>query len=380
MKKNFIIYALLILYILLNTFIILPAGLNFYNELLNPFLWIIIAGVCYYLTRDSNLRVKGARDKTQSLLIAMILYIIVYFLSGLLFGFERTPYSKELFSMMRNIWSFGSIVVFQEYVRGALIKNEKKSVVNYIFITLIFTLLEIKLSGFFSNFTDVQTAFIFISSVFIPIIVTNCVLSYLTYIGGARNSIIYRLFVLIPPFIAPIVPSYDWFGTALVGIALPLSVYLYLNYVHVSRTERLSRRERKKYSPIYFVPVVAFIAVVAGFVVGVFKYQPIAVLSGSMSPTFNRGDAVVVKKLNDNEKKSLVKGDVIQFISGTKFVVHRINEVSNDDYGNMIFITKGDHNNTKDADKVQLDHVIGKVVFIIPFIGYPSVWLSGAIS
>lgn len=380
MKKNFIIYGLLILYILLNTFVILPAGLSLYNEFINPFLWALIAGACYFLALDSNLRVKGERDKTQSLLIAMILYIIVYFLSGLLFGFERTPYSKELFSMMRNIWSFGSIVVFQEYIREALIRNEKKSVVNYVCITLIFTLLELKLTGFLGNFNDIQSAFIFISSILIPALVSNSVLSYLTYIGGAKNSIIYRLFVLLPSFIAPIVPSLDWFGMAIVGISLPLSVYVYLNYVHVNKTERLSKRERKKYSPMSFIPVTVFIAVVACFVVGIFKYQPIAVLSGSMSPTFNRGDAVVIKKLNNKEKNLLVKGDVIQFISGTKYVVHRINDISNDEYGNKIFITKGDHNNAIDVDKIHLDNVIGKVVFVVPFIGYPSVWLSGAIS
>ena len=72
--------------------------------------------------------------------------------------------------------------------------------------------------------------------------------------------------------------------------------------------------------------------------------------------------------------------DVIQFVSGTKYVVHRIVDVTNDNYGNKLFITKGDHNNTIDADKVHLENVKGKVTFVVPFIGYPSVWLSGAIS
>lgn len=380
MKNNLIIYGLLILYILLNAFVLLPSGLNLYNEFLNPFLWALMFGICFYLSRDSGLRVKGSKDKTQSLLIALIIYIIIYFLSGLLFGFERTPYSKELFSIMRNVWSFGSVVVFQEYIREALIRNEKKSTFNYVLIVIIFTLLELKLTGILKNFSDIQSAFIYISSILIPAIVGNAALTYLAYVGGAKNSIIYRLFVLIPPFIVPIIPSYDWFGTAIVGVTLPLSVYVYLNYVHVNKTERLSKREREKYSPVSFIPVFIFIAIVAAFVVGVFKYQPIAVLSGSMSPTFNRGDAVVIKKLNTQEKDSLSKGDIIQFVSGTKFVVHRINEVSNDNFGNKLFITKGDHNNTVDIDKVHIENVKGKVVFVVPFIGYPSVWLSGAIS
>ena len=116
----------------------------------------------------------------------------------------------------------------------------------------------------------------------------------------------------------------------------------------------------------------------AGFVIGLFKYQPVAVLSGSMSPTFNRGDAVIVEKLNNREKDELKVGDIIQFVSGTKFVVHRIIDISNDENGNKLFITKGDHNNAADVGSVSLENIKGKVSFYIPLIGYPSVWLSGA--
>lgn len=379
MKSNFIIYGLLIFYLIINTFLLVPAGLSYYN-FINPFIWVAIFSVSYYLSNDSNLRIKGEKDKTQSLLIAMIVYIIVYFLSGLFFGFERTPYSKNIVSIVKNLWAFGSVVVFQEYIREALIKNERKSVINFVCMTLLFAILDINLSNISSQFVDVQSGFIFISTTVIPAIVSSAIMTYLIYISGAKSAIIYRLFILVPPFIVPIIPNYDWFGSAIMGITVPLGVYVYMNYVHVSKSERLSRRERRKYNPAVYVPVFVFIAVLAGFVIGIFKYQPIAVLSGSMSPTFNRGDAVVIQKLNTQEKDKLKKGDIIQFVSGTKYVVHRINDITNDEYGNKLFITKGDHNNTIDYDKVHLENVKGKVAAIIPFIGYPSVWLSGAIS
>ena len=63
-----------------------------------------------------------------------------------------------------------------------------------------------------------------------------------------------------------------------------------------------------------------------------------------------------------------------------KFVIHRIVETANDEYGNKLFVTKGDHNNAKDLDKVGFDQINGKVSFVIPYIGYPSVWLSGMVS
>lgn len=382
MKKNLIIYGILALYLLFNVFVIIPnrSEMSLYNELINPLMWIVICAVAIFLGKDSGLRVRSGVNKTQSLLIVLIIYIILYFLSGLIFGFERTPYSKDILSVLLNLWSFGSIIILQEYVRLQLVKNENKKMYSLILTTLVFFVLNLNYSNFLDNFTDFKTIFIYVSSVLLPAIAESAILTYLVYTSGVKASIIYRLFVTIPPFLIPIVPSLDWFVTAVVGVVLPLAVYIYINYVNVVKNERLSRGERKRYSPVVYIPVFALIAVFAAFVMGLFKYQPVAVLSGSMSPTFNRGDAVIINKLTKQEKNELKKGDIIQFISGTKYVVHRIYKVTNDEYGNKAFITKGDHNNAPDSDQVSLDNVIGKVSFSVPLIGYPSVWLTGVIS
>ncbi len=380
MKNNFIIYCLLIAYIILNTFVLMPMNLSFYNELINPIIWMIMCGACVVLNEGSNLRIKGKGDKTQSLIIILIIYIIVYFLLGLVFGFEKTPYAKDVFSVLKNLWSFCGIIFFQEFIRETIIKNDKKNKLNYLFTIIIFMVLQLNINNFANHFSDFKSTFTYTSSVLLPSVLESAILTYLVYIGGAWFGIIYRLFVTAPPFIVPIIPDLDWFGLALVGISLPMAVYVYMNYIHVKATERLSRKERRKYNPVVYIPIFGFIAVLAGFVIGLFKYQPIAVVSGSMSPTFNRGDAVIVRKLNDQEKDKLKVGDIIQFVSGSKYVIHRIYDITNDEYGNKQFITKGDHNNAPDVTKANLQDVKAKISFIVPYIGYPSVWLSDTIS
>lgn len=379
MKRNIAIYGLLIMYLVINDILLVPMNLPLYNEIINPIIWIIMCFVAFMLGKDSNLRIKGQQDKQQSLLITLIVYIILYFLLGLLFGFERTPYSKDILSVFRNLWSFASIIFFQEYIRYILVKNEHKSKFNFILIILLLMIINLNFSTITEHFTDLKEIFIYTSTTLIPALLESALMTYLVYIGGPRFSIVYRLFIIIPPFVVPIIPSFDWFVTAVVGVVLPLAVYIYLNYVHVNKSERLSKRDIKKYNPVVYIPVFILIAMMAGFVMGLFKYQPIAVMSGSMSPTFNRGDAVVINKLTKKEKNELKKGDIIQFISGTKYVVHRIVDVDNDVYGNKVFITKGDHNNAKDVGSVTLENIIGKVSFVVPWIGYPSVWLSGAL-
>lgn len=380
MKRTVILYALLIIYIIINSILIVPSKVPLYNELINPLMWIIICGVAILLSKDSSLRVKDENNKTQSLFIVMVIYIIIYFLLGLIFGFQRTPYAKDIVHILGNIWSFGGIIFFQEFIRSSMIKLEKKKKLNFILIVILFAIANLSFNNFLDNFESVKTIFIFVVATLIPIFVASGVLTYLSYIGGARLPIIYRLFIALPEFIVPIIPNLDWFATAVIGVTLPLAVFVYLNYIHINKIERFSRRERKKNNPAVYIPIFIFIGLIAGFVLGIFKYQPIAVLSGSMHPTFDRGDAVVIRKLTNAEKDQLQKDDVIQYSSGSKFVVHRIIDIDNDESGNRIFITKGDNNNGVDLNPVTYDQVVGKVSFIIKYIGYPSVWLSGMVS
>lgn len=380
MKKNLVLYALLIVYILLNIFAISSSNTSLFNNVINPVIWIMLVGVAYLLGKEESIRYKDQKNKTQSVIVALIIYSIFYFLIGLVFGYQRTPYAKDFLSIMINLWAFGSIIFLQEYVRNTMIRIEKKKIINFVIIALLFSFVNISYTSFASHLGDVKEVFTYTASILIPLVVTHAVLTYFSYVGGMRIPIIYRCIVFLPEFILPIIPDLDWFVTAVVGLSLPLAVFVYVSYIHIIKTERLSRRTKRKYNPAIYVPAFVLIAVIVCFVIGVFKYQPIAVLSGSMSPTFNRGDAVVIKKLTDIEKDNLKKGDIIEFVNGSKYVVHRIADVTNDQYGNRVFITKGDSNNANDVDKVGYDAIIGEATLIIPYIGYPSVWLSGMIS
>ncbi len=379
MTKLILLYGLLIGYLILNDFIFSAIDLPYYNAIINPLILLAIVGVGFYFSRDTQLRIAEKNNKLQSLLIVLFVYIIGYFALGFIFGFQRTPYSKDILSIISNIWTFGSVIVFQEIIRNSMIKLQNKSIVNFVLITIVFILLNVNFNSVMDNFESFKDGFTYVSSIIIPLVVAQAIMTYLSYVGGFILPIIYRLFVLLPELVMPIIPDLDWFVTAIVGVVLPMTVFVYINYVHVKKVERLSRRASKNYNPIVYIPVFIIIALLAGFVIGLFKYQPIAVLSGSMSPTFNRGDAVVVRKLNEYEKQNLEKGDIIQYTSGSKYVVHRIVEITNDEYGNIQYITKGDHNNTRDTMPVSLDQIVGKVSFSIPYIGYPSVWLSGAL-
>lgn len=94
----------------------------------------------------------------------------------------------------------------------------------------------------------------------------------------------------------------------------------------------------------------------------IFGYTFFEVVSGSMSPSIEKWDLIVVKVGDDFEK-----GDVISYKRDGVFITHRIVEK-----GDNYYITKGDANNSDD-NPVNKEDVAGKVVKVFSGIG---VWLK----
>ncbi len=84
-----------------------------------------------------------------------------------------------------------------------------------------------------------------------------------------------------------------------------------------------------------------------------------------MNPTINTGSLLVVKKSYEYDV-----GNIISYyakINGKEEIVtHRIFRI-----GGNIYLTKGDANQAIDEQKVIPRLIIGKVILIIPYLGYP---------
>ena len=94
-----------------------------------------------------------------------------------------------------------------------------------------------------------------------------------------------------------------------------------------------------------------------------------AVVSGSMVPTIPVGAMVVVQPVKPT---SIHVGDIITFKSPEDFnlvVTHRVVKITG--FGDSrAFRTKGDANLDEDMELVPVTHVLGRVVFHLPLLGY----------
>ena len=87
----------------------------------------------------------------------------------------------------------------------------------------------------------------------------------------------------------------------------------------------------------------------------IFGYTFFEVATGSMEPTIDVGDVIIVKITNE-----VNENDIIVCNKDNAFITHRLIRIDEDN-----FITKGDANNTEDEPMDKSD-LIGKVVSIIP--------------
>lgn len=102
------------------------------------------------------------------------------------------------------------------------------------------------------------------------------------------------------------------------------------------------------------------------------KFGLYTIISPSMEPNVKVYDVVV--DLNVFNQNDIKKGDIITFVSNSNVskgltVTHRVVDIISNEDGTKSYITKGDNNLKADQATVNINDVLGKVLFKIPQLG-----------
>lgn len=138
--------------------------------------------------------------------------------------------------------------------------------------------------------------------------------------------------------------------------------------------------------------ILSYIAII---IIGIVLAQHLnVVVSGSMEPVFYRGDVVVIEKtnflgFNEINTSDIKVGEVVIY-DATWFpepVIHRVIAKGTTPDGKLFYTTKGDNNQVQDPAPVYPEQIEAKVIsfgqppghtlFVIPKIGYVTLWIRG---
>jgi len=130
------------------------------------------------------------------------------------------------------------------------------------------------------------------------------------------------------------------------------------------------RTEAKRTLRTFAILVIIVISCLVGFQFALGGSVHLAAIpTGSMRPTIYPGALVVVQGVSSPGQIRV--GDIIEFspswFNGS--VVHRVVEVQSNQ-GSLVYSTKGDNNTSPDVLPVSYANVTGRVVLIVPYVGF----------
>lgn len=120
---------------------------------------------------------------------------------------------------------------------------------------------------------------------------------------------------------------------------------------------------RRSLAVLAVVAAVASLGLLYAYSSGLMIWEPLVIVTGSMEPTLNRGDVVI---LESAQLSDIVVGDIIAYSIGDVTVTHRVIDVLED--GTLK--TRGDANAEPDTYTVSAEQIVGKVKYRIPALGW----------
>lgn len=340
---------------------------------LQPVLWLFLCFVIIRLPRCRGLckaRLRPVLVKFALGTACFQVYLMV--IAGFFDGFGRSPNSFTPLGIAVNIVYVGTGLLGVEFGRAWLLNRVLRKPATFlpVLIAFILTLISLPFGQFPGRGSTLEGITRFAGSSFLPLFMENLLASFLAMWGGAQASLAYRGVLAAFSWFCLVVPDLNWAMKALTGTVVPAVGLAVIQDYCFSRTAPAGHRYAAGGSVIRWVIWSVAAVIVLWFSLGVFPVRPAVIYSGSMRPAFEVGDIVIVARKNP---KLLRAGDVISYKAKDSPVqtVHRIVAVRNES-GREVFITRGDANTRNDAP-VPEENVTGKVILVVPRLGWASI-------
>ncbi len=361
------------IYVILSSIVLIYQHNFSYLYIINPVFYILIA-ISLKVTIGKTLeKTKIKKEVLNCVLVAVISYIIIYLISGLFVTFGKNPYSTNFVGVFINCWILGIPAILREYIRYKLINNvyEKDKIKIAVFISIIYIFIESEVYIILSKEISAIVLIKFLAVTVLPLIIKNILFSYIDMNADLKSVIVYDFITRLFMWTCPILPNSPWIMNSVIEIMVPLLCYIYICYIKGKKYINVYQEKVIENDPKSYIAFIIIIILFIWFIIGVFPVKPIAVATASMEPEIFIGDVAIIKKCNVND---VIVGDIIEYSLDDITVIHRV--VKKEQIkGEILFTTKGDNNRQEDDLKVNESQLLGKVIFKIKYIGYPSIWL-----
>ena len=336
---------------------------------------LIIAGLLLPLAVLTCLLIKKRTslsiNKREVLLIASIiavLYVVLFEMTGLVFGFYTNPYFVSSKTFFTTVLPLAAIIVEIEIIRYVLLmqKNKLVSAVSFMICVLADVLAYSNIAGIttFNRFMDLIGLTLF------PAISANIYYHYVSKNYGALPNIAFRIISTLYIYFVPSTTGMNDSLVACIKLIVPLIMLAFISALFAKEKKNAVRRGEKLSLASSFIAVV-FVVGVAMLISCQFRFGALVIATESMTGEINKGDMIIYEQYDD---QAIKVGQVIVFTDGPSKIVHRVVRIER--FGSEVrYYTKGDANPTEDSGYRTDADIVGLTDVKIAYVGYPTLWI-----
>ena len=334
----------------------------------------IAAVISYLFIKKRPILSMNKNQVVLILTVVALVYLMLYYLSGLHFGFYNNPYALNLKLFVTFCVPTAVVIVASEVFRYVMRAQEDRwsDILSYLACVVaeitICSTVTVGLSSF-SNFMDLVGETLFSA------VMANLLYHYLTKRYGFYPNIIYRAITSLYIYLIPYTSAMSDAIHIFIKLMLPIAIYLFIDALFERKRRYALAKKSRLEKPITVIAVTIMLFVLM-LISNQFKYGMYVIATESMTGEINKGDAVIYDRYDD---QTIIEGQVIAFREGKSVIIHRVEDIQIIN-GTTRYYTKGDANGDRDTGYRTDGDIIGLVNHKIPFIGYPTIWLRSLFS
>lgn len=365
-KDKKVLYTVAIsLFIVLLSALFIPYSSSRY---IAAILLLLAVGATLLFIKKRSALSYNKRQALGLMAVIALVYLMLFYLTGLYFGFKRT-YMSFGSSFIRLILPITVIIITVEIIRSIMLMQNNK-VVSVIFyltciiadIAMLYGLYNVET---YSRFMDI------VGHTVLPSVTANALYHYVAKKYGSLPNIVYRLIITLYAYILPVEPGVPEVLSALIKLIMPMIVYAFIFGLFEKKRSFARAKKKTVASYIALVLIIILMISIVMLISCQFRYGALVIATESMTGELNKGDVAVYEQYNGQIIKT---GQVIVYNrDGTK-VVHRVAKIENVNGVNRYY-TKGDIYDDYDVGYRTDSDIIGLAKIGIPFVGFPTIWL-----
>ena len=303
--------------------------------------------------------------------IITVVYLMLYYLSGLKFGFRFNTYALDLKFILSRAIPAAAIIYFSELYRHVMRAQEDKvaDALTYVICVLAEMIACATASVAISSFAHFMDL---VAATMLPAIVSNLLYQYLSPRYGMYASVIYRAATTMYIYLIPVIPGMADSLRCFISMIVPAGIYIFIDAMYEKKRRYALAKKNKLAIPITVLALVIMLSTVM-LISNQFRYGLLVIATDSMTGELNRGDAAIYEQYDD---QLIEEGQVIVFKRNQSLIIHRVDEIQIIN-GRKRYYTKGDANDGRDADFRYDSDIVGIVNNKIPYIGFPTLLMRG---